>query len=202
MDSEKKKYFQGEGIMAYNGNGIKRKVFISHYKGDNTEVEAFIDEFCDRKGVFIPKILGANENYDYIDSKDTDYVMNRIRKKYLEDSTVTIVLIGKCTHSRRYVDWEIKSSIRQGSYTPNGLIGIILPSACKPPYLPDRVADNWKKDNKDCYAKCWLYPNTAKQLHDYIEDAFEARKNRNHLIINSQDMMKYNKRCRACGVTH
>ena len=32
------------------------------------------------------------------------------------------------SHSRRYVDWEIKTSLRRGSYTPNGLLGIILPS--------------------------------------------------------------------------
>lgn len=38
---------------------VKRKVFISHYKGDKSEVDAFINEFRD---VFIPKVLGANDN--------------------------------------------------------------------------------------------------------------------------------------------
>ncbi len=76
-----------------------------------------------------PKYWVANDNYDFINSTDTDYVMKCIRENYLSDSTVTIVLIGSCTHSRRYVDWEIKSSLRQGQYTtPNGLIGILLPS--------------------------------------------------------------------------
>ncbi len=32
--------------MAYTG--IKRKVFISHYKGDKNEVNAFIDEFANK----------------------------------------------------------------------------------------------------------------------------------------------------------
>jgi len=192
--------------MAYTENGvkkgIKRKVFISHYKGDNKAVEEFIDKFCDNEGVFIPKVLGANENYDYIDSTNTDYVMTQIREKYLEDTTVTIVLIGGCTHSRRYVDWEIKSSLRQGSYTPNGLIGIILPSKGSSAYFPERFEKNWKKGNTDCYAKCWIYPKTAKQLHNYIEDAFEARTKRNNLILNTQDIMKYNKKCLECNITH
>ncbi len=90
--------------------GTKRRVFISHYKGDSTEVEAFIDRFANREGVFTPYVLGANNNDDFIDSTDTDYVMSQIRQKYLKDSTVTIVLIGSCTHSRRYVDWEISTA--------------------------------------------------------------------------------------------
>jgi len=84
----------------------RKKIFISHYKKDRNEVDAFVRTFS---SVFIPKVLGANDNDDFIDSSNTDYVMQRIRDKYLGDSTVTIVLIGSCTHSRRYVDWEIKS---------------------------------------------------------------------------------------------
>jgi len=35
--------------------------------------------------------------------------MRRIREEKLQDSTVTIVLVGNCTNSRRYVDWKIKA---------------------------------------------------------------------------------------------
>ena len=65
--------------------------------------------------------------------------MNQIREKCLLDSTVTIVLLGKCTHSRRHVDWEIKSSLRQGASAPNGLIGIVLPSQGRGAFLPPLV---------------------------------------------------------------
>ena len=88
--------------MAYKG--IKRKVFISHYKGDRSEVDAFIEEFANKEQVFTPFVLGANDNDDFIDSSNPQYVMTQIRKRYLQDSTITIVLIGSCTHSRRYVD--------------------------------------------------------------------------------------------------
>lgn len=192
--------------MAYKVNGIqvgvKRKVFISHYKGDKIEVDDFIKKFCNDEGVFIPKVLGANDNDDFINSSNTDYVMNQIRKKYLQDSTVTIVLVGSCTHSRRYIDWELKSSLRQGEYTPNGVVGIVLPSQNNSAYLPSRLQKNWKKGNLNCYAKYQAYPLSAKILHDYIEDAYESRTSRNHLILNSQDMMSYSKKCLVCGVTH
>jgi MTH538 TIR-like domain (DUF1863) len=66
---------------------------------------------------------------DIIDSDDTDYVMRRIREVYLKGSTVTLVMLGRCTWARRYVDWEIQASLRQDrGIVPNGLLGIKLPS--------------------------------------------------------------------------
>lgn len=186
--------------MAYQG--VKRRVFISHYKGDSTQVEAFIDYFAKQHQVFTPYVLGANNNDDFIDSTNTDYVMTQIRQKYLLDTTVTIVLVGSCTHSRRYVDWEIKGSLRQGEYTPNGLMGIILPSQGSNAHLPPRLEANWTSGHVNCYARYWVYPSTADQLGQWIEDAYSARTTRAHLISNAQDMMRNNARCNVCGITH
>jgi len=182
-----------------NASTNRRKVFISHYKGDRNEVDSFIKSFS---SVFIPKVLGANDNDDFINSTDTDYVMQRIREKYLGDSTVTIVLIGSCTHSRRYVDWEIKSSLRRGQYAPNGLLGILLPSRGNSAWFPPRLEANWNNKHQNCYARVWCYPPSTQQLSEWIEDAYQARTSRAYLIQNSQDMMKYNSKCKVCGVTH
>ena len=178
---------------------VRRTVFISHYKGNHDEVDRFIHDF---REVFIPKVLGANDNDDFIDSNDPEYVMRQIRAKYLQDSTITIVLIGKCTHSRRYVDWEIKASLRRGAYTPNGLLGILLPSADGKAYLPPRFEANWNSEEKDCYARFRPYPLTSEQLRGWIEDAYAARTLRADFIVNSKEMMKYNACCKHCGVTH
>lgn len=181
-------------------NFVRRKVFISHYKGDRNEVDDFVTDFGH---LFIPRVLGANDNDDFIDSTNTDYVMSQIRQKYLGDSTVTIVLIGSCTHSRRYVDWEIKSSLRQGEkYTPNGLLGILLPSMGTQGHLPQRFRENWTQDHIDCYARFKTYPGSDEQLLGWIEDAHQARTGRAKLIVNSRDMMKYNAKCNVCEVTH
>ncbi|WP_178019613.1 TIR domain-containing protein [uncultured Paenibacillus sp.] len=182
--------------------GTRRKVFISHFRDDRREVDAFIDRFANKEKVFIPYVLGANNNDEFIQSRNPEYVMTQIRKKYLQDTTVTIVLVGSCTHSRRYVDWEIKTSLRQGEYTPNGLMGIILPSQGNSAYIPPRLEANWSSGHENCYARYWVYPDSAEQLGKWIEDAFKARTTRNHLIKNSQDMMGYNAKCKVCGVTH
>ena|SRR6266545_2869289 len=110
---------------------VKRKAFISFHQEDRPEVDAFIEQWATRQGVFIPKALGVSNNDDFINSTNPEYVMSQIRTKYLGDSTVTIVLIGSCTHGRRYVDWEIKASLRQGATDPSGLIGLLLPSCGK-----------------------------------------------------------------------
>ncbi|WP_337880888.1 TIR domain-containing protein [Rheinheimera sp.] len=178
---------------------IKRKVFVSHYRGDRTEVDRFIEQFGH---VFIPRVLGANGNDEFINSTNTDYVMQCIRDKYLGDSTVTIVLLGSCTHSRRYIDWEIKSSLRQGQTLPNGLIGISLPSQDGSTFLPSRLKDNWNIDHQNCYARYWRYPSTHHQLSEWIEDAFHARTSRAKYIVNSAPMMIYNSKCKNCGETH
>lgn len=183
-------------------SGIKRRVFISHFRGDRSEVDNFINHYANNLGIFTPYVLGANDNDEFIDSTNTAYVMGRIRENYLKDSTVTIVLLGSCTHSRRYVDWEIKSSLRQGNYTPNGLISIVLPRQNNSANLPPRFSANWNQEHSNCYGRYWSYPTTGNQLGEWIDDAYNARTSRSNLIINSQDMMKYNASCKIHNETH
>lgn len=94
----------------------------------------FVAAFDHAADGFIARGIGAGMAGDIVDSTDTDYVMTRIRQDYLRDSSITLVLIGNCTWSRRYVDWELQASLRGGStVTPNGVLGIKLPAIREPP---------------------------------------------------------------------
>jgi hypothetical protein len=186
--------------MAWSGS--KRRVFTSYFNRDKAEVESFINEFSVRQSIFTYYAVGINEN-DFIDSSNTEYVMSKIRSDYLKDSTVTIVMMGSCTHSRRFVDWEIKSSLRQGEYyIPNGLVGIVLPSKGQAAYLPPRFELNWNQYNYNAYGRYYRYPINGFELGAWIDDAYLARSSRNHLINNPQDMMKNSIVCKVHGVTH
>jgi hypothetical protein len=184
----------------------KRRVFISYYNGDQVEARNFVSTFGGPLGVFTHRALGLDFDNDLINSNNSEYVMRRIREEYLGDSTVTIVLIGICTHSRRFVDWEIKASLQQGSKTPNGLIGILLPTAHRPnvlgrpefPYLPQRFSENQKSG----YAIYNYYPKNSTELSGWIEQAFRARTASASLIQNGAPMMRYNGNCLNCGITH
>jgi len=176
---------------------IRHKVFISYHHEDQEEVEAFIKEFDEDKDVFITRALGVDMEQDIINSTDTDYVMRRIRDLYLKDSTVTIVLIGKCTWARRYVDWEIQATLRHGeTVMPNGLLGIKLPSYNSNGY-PDRLNKNLKSKNQeeDCYARVIDYPKSKDSLKKSIDNVFNARKIRRDKIVNPRDKFTYNRSC-------
>lgn len=154
----------------------KHKCFISYHQEDADEVQAFMDAY---DHIFTPKTLGVSDADDFIESNDTDYVMRRIRELYLTDSTVTIVLVGKCTWARKYVDWEIASSLRNDPNSKrSGLLAITLKSAAnaagKKP--PDRVTDNLNGDNNaNGYARWLVYPKSASGLQSSIQAAFNRR---------------------------
>lgn len=174
---------------------VKHRVFISYHHDDQDEVNDFITTFSDERNVFTYRAVGVMSD-DIINSNDPEYVMSQIRKNYLKDSTVTIVLIGKCTWARRYVDWELKTSLRRGSYTPNGVLGILLPSMGNTATPPERLKANLIGDNSDeGYARWYTYPKRKDSLRNWIEDAFQARSSRAELIVNSAEMFKYNRSC-------
>jgi hypothetical protein len=186
-------------LAAEAAKAARRKCFISYYSGDKAAVDKFISEFSD---VFIPKAIGVSDGDDFINSNDPDYVMSKIRQKYLGDSTVTLCLIGNCTHSRRYIDWELKTTLRRGSYTPNGLVGILLPAMGNSGNLSSRFKDNWSKDESKGFAIYRSYPTSAAALRGWINDAHSRRTSHAHLIVNSQEMMKYSRKCLVHDVTH
>ena len=197
---------------------VKRDIFISSFHADRREVDEFIYRWATVERVFTAKALATFDNDDFINSNNPEYVMSEIRRKYLMDSSVTILLVGKCTHSRRYVDWELKSSLRRGQNLPNGLLAFVLPSAMPPAYgpfgalewqqrawpaIPDRLAANWNYNQQNnCCARYYVMPNSAEELRQAIEAAVWDRTNRAHLIQNDATMMKYNAKCKNCGVTH
>ena len=167
----------------------KHKVFISRYHADEEEVNKFIEYFCDEKGVFTKKIVG--DDYDTtINSEDPDYIMRKIREDYLADSTVTLVLIGDETYKRKYVDWEIASTLRNDPNNKrSGLLGIYLPGKSDSE-VPYRL-----QDNVDCgYAKVYSYPTGKPEtLEKWIDEAYEKRNDPNYESDNSRDLFERNR---------
>lgn len=177
----------------------RRKCFISYHHSDQDEVDEFVRTFDHDRDVFIARGLGKEMSDDIINSDNTDYVMSRIRELYLKDSTVTLVMMGKCTWARRYVDWEIQSSLRSGdTVTPNGILAIKLPSYPKTTgQYPNRLNSNLKQDDsqEDCYARWIEYPARKDTLTNSIEAAFQRRTSHKKWIENPRDKFSYNRSC-------
>ncbi|MFJ3138993.1 TIR domain-containing protein [Streptomyces sp. NPDC086843] len=170
----------------------RRKCFISYHHEDEREVHQFIQKFDHVRDIFIARGIGAGMPGDVLNSNNRDYIMRRVRELYLRDSTVTIVMIGKCTWARRYVDWEIASTLRDDVRNKrSGVFGIVLPSAANSPKAPVRLEDNLASG----YAQWYHYPTSTMQLSRMIETAYSAR----DLIKPKNDrlLFSYNRECRA-----
>lgn len=168
-----------------SSDSSRHKCFISYHVADLLEVETFVEDYGTE---FIPRSVGVTEEDDFVDSKDTDYIKRRIREKYLADSSVTIVLLGAGTWGRKFVDWEISSSLRHDTVNRrSGLLVIPLPSMNNSTRLPDRVKDNWISGDQDVsYALYHSYPLSAQSLRNSIESAFQARTSKASLVDNSR----------------
>lgn len=177
----------------------RRKVFVSYHHADQDEVRSFIERYDHAHDLFITRVVGMSSEIE-INSRNVSYVMRRIREDYLRDSTVTIVLIGRETWKRKYVDWEIDASLSTTARQslPNGLIGIRMNSyfylATNPP-IPDRLYDNIQYGllPNGKYGRIYDLPGSSWELTQWIEDAYESRTKRAHLIVNVREMMQRNR---------
>jgi hypothetical protein len=173
---------------------VRHKCFISYHGADIDGVTAFVEAFND---VFIPRVVGVSDSdhfKDPVSSEDAEYIKAQIGSKYLSDSSVTILYVGACAWSRKFIDWELSSSLRNSSVNKrNGLLAI-TPANRSENKLPDRFADNWAKDGSR-YARYYFYPQTADSLRGWIDDAFNARDSRAGLINNTRALRKINSQC-------
>ena len=101
------------------------KVFISYHHARDQWPKEWLVRFGKRHSIFVDRSVDTGD----IPDKWTDEQIRReIRDRYLRDSTVTIVLMGEQTKRRKHVDWEIHSSMYDGSVNKrSGIVVINLP---------------------------------------------------------------------------
>jgi hypothetical protein len=105
---------------------MARKCFIS-FKTEDFNYKYYIQNTLDID--MIDKSLN-----EPIFSNDEDYILNKIRKDYLSDTTVTIHLIGSYSaenrgfQEQRFIKRELQASLYNGQgNTKNGILGVVLP---------------------------------------------------------------------------
>jgi len=159
---------------------MAHKVFVSyHHDNDQKKADYLRDTYGSDN-----TLLDRSLDKAYEDMTD-DEILAAIRTEHLKDSTVTIVLIGSETANRKWVDWEIYSSLRPYSdRSRNGLLGIYLPTAGD---APARLQDNIDSG----YAVTMKWENISKQLESKIQEAYDNR-NKANLAVNSRKRRERN----------
>lgn len=98
-----------------------KNVFVSHYREDEENIQKMQD-LLTSKGYCVrnSSIDSTKENR----ATDEDYIKSMLRPR-IEWAGAFICLIGRDTHTRPWVNWEIEEAQRQGKR----IVGVYIPGA-------------------------------------------------------------------------
>ena len=175
----------------------RHKVFVSYYHDDDQDYREYFEKlFSDYYDIMVSNSVQLGDIDD--ERLSTDRIRQIIRDKYLRGSTVTVVLVGERTWQRKFVDWEIGSSLRHTEKNPrSGLLGIILPTYPRPPgkpnnyyihTIPPRLHDNIERG----FAKIYPWSDDPDTVQSWIHEAFK-RRDKNPPPDNSYPSFKNNR---------
>lgn len=175
----------------FNSREVPRhKTFISFYHTDEYYKDLLETKLGNQYNGFVSKSVSDGDINTYL---STDTIRQIIRDDFISDATVTLVLIGNGTWRRKYVDWEIGSSIRATrKNTRTGLLGILLPtySAQSSWFMQDNELKRTENgfsyspynipprlyDNIECgFAKIYSWPSNLNDIKVWIDEAFKIR---------------------------
>ena len=137
------------------------KVFISYHHANDQQYKESLLVSNSLMPTFIDRSVDTGEIATGLDDQT---IRQKIRDEYLRDSTVTIVLVGTETGNRKHVDWEIFSSMIDGSINKkSGVIAIMLPSTYCTSYF---AAHEGEKEMLYPFQAGW---QTLSSRADYVQ---------------------------------
>ena len=178
------------------------KVYLSYDLDDRAEVEAFLTEFDFLNDSVFHRDF-EELPVDIVKNSDKHEVIHHLRGQFLQDSTVTLVLLGKCTFAKRAVDLELMASLHSGNddmataadrgNLPNGLVAVMLKSYDSNGF-PDRLNENLVVDERELpYAVVIPYPDSKAVVAEAVQEAAERR--RDKVPDNTPTMLLEDKAC-------
>ncbi len=139
------------------------KVFISHHHANDQRYKHALADFGEGNSIFVDRSVDTG---DIPDDWTDEQIRRTIRDQYLSDSTVTIVLIGSETRRRKHIDWEIHSSMYDGSVNKrSGIVAVNLPG----------ISDNQFTAPHGEEEKKLLYPEITSWVNVRERAEYESR---------------------------
>lgn len=104
----------------------RHKTFIS-FHCDDEWAKTYLEQLNDYGDYFVNKSV---QEGDIDDDLPDEKIRQIIRDEFLRDTTVTVLLVGQKTKTRKFIDWEIHASMIDTTKNPkSGIVCINLPSA-------------------------------------------------------------------------
>lgn len=143
------------------------KVFISYHHQNDEDYKDLLVRFGEQNSIFIDHSVDTG---DIREDLPDERIREIIRDEYLQDSTVTIVLVGTETKGRKHVDWETYSSMYDGAINKkSGILVINLPGVSDYP-----TAAHGAEEKEIVYpdVKSWTSANRAEceKRYPYMPD--------------------------------
>lgn len=150
------------------------RVFVSYYHHDDQWYKNELVKWAEANKIFID---GSVDTGDIPDDWDDQTIRETIRDEYLQDTSVTVVLVGPNTRHRKHVDWEIYSSMFDGKVNKkSGIVVVMLPETncddCHIPYSNEKEQiypeiKNWTSVNSREEYEC-RYPDLPERIIDNL----------------------------------
>lgn len=140
----------------------RHKVFISYHHANDQYYKERLLALNAAYGIFVDKSVDTDE----IDDDLPDESIRRIiRDDYLNDSSVTILLVGTETQRRKHIDWELYSSMYDGAVNKkSGILVVNLPSIGCPHYTATHTGEKER-----------IYPETTNWCSITSREEYESR---------------------------
>ena len=153
----------------------RHKVFVSyHHENDQRYKDLLVEEMA------ADIVDRSVEDGDIDERLGTEAIWEKIRDEHMSDATVLLVLIGRDTWSRRFVDWEVGSALnRSRNNSRCGVLGILLSGhpgyrrgRVEPDLLPQRLVANF--GGEEPYVRVYYWPDdgSLSVIRDWVHAAF------------------------------
>ncbi|MYB50474.1 MAG: hypothetical protein F4X72_14620 [Dehalococcoidia bacterium] len=156
----------------------RHKVFVSyHHENDQEYKDLLVEEMA------ADIVDRSVEDGDIDERLRTEAIWEKIRDEHIAEATVLLVLIGRHTWSRKFVDWEIGSALNKSRNNSRcGVLGIVLPDhpdygrrQLDPNLLPQRLAANIGGEDPYVRAYHWPGDGSLSVIRDWVDVAFQRR---------------------------
>lgn len=158
-------------------------VFLSYHYADADEVDRFVERFGGCFGQI--NAIGVTDGDDFVVGCTDRYVMERIKAKYIRDASLTIVLLGNWTWTRRFVDWEIAATLSTHGTDGAGvaLLALDLPGEIGRRRLPLRLENFF--GGGETPERCHPFPQSIEQLLVWVNQALQDRASSGQVAIDA-----------------
>ncbi|MCU0091937.1 TIR domain-containing protein [Pseudomonas koreensis] len=139
-----------------------RRVFISYHHKNEQYLKDELLVINSAAKIFIDCSVAVG---DIDEDLEPQVIRQTIRREYLSESTVLILLVGRETQYRKHVDWELYSSMYNGSKFGRSGVVVLLAPDCE-----SRYCTAPSKDIKNS-----LYSQVTSWVTVNSRDEFERR---------------------------